>query len=242
MNLKISKGAASQRSIDRSKLRLLSVGILVLSIITIWPSTTLQAQFLTEKPLVPTPESRLWIHGTTSVSDYECKAQTIRGFGFLSDPAAADSADEPVAVVELQVPVQELDCGKQGINRDMYAALKSESHPYIHYELTNIVTESVDAANLQDTTRWLSIRAEGKLAIAGSTRTVRMKVRGRRLPGQKVRVKGKKKLNMKSYGVDPPTALFGLVKVADSLTVHYDLVTTPTDTLARRQLRQMLHP
>jgi hypothetical protein len=138
------------------------------------------------------------------------------------------------------VPVRELDCGKQGMNRDMYEALKADANPNIHYQLTGIGSDLSPSASLPDTSGWVSISTRGELTIAGSTRTVEMKVNGRRMGEQKVRVKGQKRLNMKNFGVEPPTALFGLVQAEDSLTVYYDLITEPVDTLNRQELQEKL--
>ncbi len=203
---------------------------------------TSNAQFLTNKPLIPLQESRLWVSGQTSVSSYTCHARDIHGFGFLVDTVEADRQTGSRAMVEVQVPVHELDCGKAGMNRDMYEALKSSNHPHIHYELTRVLGPGDDGISWTADTasEWVRIETEGTLTIAGSTRTVRIQVKGKQLEGEKVQVQGKKRLNMKSYGVDPPTALFGLVRAEDSLTVHFDLVTAPADTVSHQQLQQRL--
>ncbi len=203
--------------------------------------TRVGAQFLTEKPLVPLPESSLWVEGKTSVSSYECHARDIDGFGFIADTSFHERSSKSRAVVKVRVPVRELDCGKPGMNRDMYQALKSEEHPYIHYELKDINRETTPF-NFSGTgeENWLQIKTKGELTIAGRTRNVDLQVSGKRIEGQKIRVKGKKSLNMRSYGVDPPTALFGLVRAKDSLSVHFDLITSPTDSISREALRDRL--
>lgn len=219
---------------------LLLWSVLTTVLVIFWSVPEVYAQqFLSEKPLVPTSESRLWIRGETSVSPYECQARKVRGFGVLKKRSVhgEPAANEPS--VEVQVPVRSLDCGKKAMNRDMYEALKVDTHPKIHYELTSIQTEWEGSAKSIDTTGWLSIQARGRLAIAGSTRTVAMKVSGKQIGGKNVRVRGKKRLNMKKFGINPPTALFGLVKVGDSLTVHYDIFATPADTLSPSQLEQI---
>lgn len=206
-------------------------------LVVVWSVTGYAQQFLSEKPLVPTSESRMWIQGETSVAPYECRARKVYGFGVLKK-GTVDGESENEPSVEVQVPVRSLDCGKKAMNRDMYEALKEDKYPNIHYELTGLTTEWKNSSTSLDTSGWLSIRARGRLSIAGSTRTVNMKVSGKHIGDKNIRVQGKKRLNMKKYGIDPPTALFGLVKVGDSLTVHYDLYTTPVDTLPSSELEQ----
>jgi hypothetical protein len=45
--------------------------------------------------------------------------------------------------------------------------------------------------------------------------------------GEALRVTGKVPLNMKQWGILPPTLMLGTLKVGESVTVRFDLVLAP---------------
>lgn len=189
---------------------------------------------------VPGGESRVWIEGTSTVHDFTCTTQTIQGHALLGlqdgGPAAASraapdttappppSAPADSPVVQAKVPVRALDCGKQRQNEDLYEAMMARDHPAIHYE---IVKSEVVA--LPDSARdHYVVEAIGHLTIAGTTRTVRLTLEGRRLEDGLIHASGSLPIQMTSFNVDPPTALLGLIRVRDTVTVHFDITAVPT--------------
>lgn len=154
------------------------------------------------------PESRLWIEGTTNVDAFACEAATVQGIGTFDGIAAA----------EVAVPVAALDCGKRRMNEDLYAALRAEAHPEIRFRLTGVVLEApMEGADYR-------LRVSGRLALAGAERSVSLPVQARRRTDGTYRASGALAIRMTDFGIDPPTAVLGLVRAHDRITVRFDLV------------------
>ncbi len=170
---------------------------------------------------VLTPDSRLRIEGTSTVDDFTCEAEDIRGKGRLDQEQAAAPGDRTrsgTAVVELIVPVRSFDCGKARMNRDMQNALRADLYPNIEFWLEHVeVTGAGVGGSAYD------LRVTGWLNLAGAERNVTIEVRGSVLPGGILRAQGALNLLMTDFGITPPTALLGLVRAHDRITVAFDL-------------------
>lgn len=118
-----------------------------------------------------------------------------------------------------------LDCGNGSMNRDLRAALRSEQHPSIRFEVSRLDLESVGSGRLR-------VETTGRLIIAGVEREVSITLDGRRHSDGHIRSNGSTPLTLSSFGIDPPTALLGLVKVHDHVVVHFDLVEPAADAMA----------
>lgn len=163
--------------------------------------------------------STLRIDGTSSVNAFTCIAETVDGHGRLATtPARLASTSVRESQAELNVPVHALDCGKKRMNKDLYEAIEASEHPMIRYRL--------DEADLlervgEDTYR---LRTRGQLSLAGEERPIEMTVVGKRIGDGQYTVQGSKSLLMSDFGIDPPSALLGLIKAHDRIEVHFDLV------------------
>ncbi len=174
---------------------------------------------------VPTDESRVWIEGSATTRDFTCSTQHLDGRARLPAEATRTSLrelgeDEPATpALHATVPVRTLDCGRRRQNRDLYEAMKADEHPAIHYELLDVeVVAEPDSAGAP-----YVLNATGRLTVAGVARTVSFRLEGRRLADGRVRARGSLPLKMTDFGIDPPTALLGLIRVRDDLVVHFDI-------------------
>lgn len=162
-------------------------------------------------------ESRLWIKGSSSVNTFTCEAGSIQGFGLL-DPVPSGRQ----AVAEVQVPVRQFDCGKPRMNEDFYKALKAEALPQILFDFTAAELTS----QVADEGRYL-VSVTGRLLIAGTERPARLRVQGQQRLDGSYRATGSLPLLMSDFGIDPPTALLGLIKAHDVIVVYFDLIAIP---------------
>ena len=156
--------------------------------------------------------SKLTVSGSATVRSFSCVSKTIHGQAMMQ-PQTGDSLS-----VELRVPVQSFNCGKQAMNRDLYEALKADQHPYIQYRVHNadiIASGSTGARRFQ---------IIGALSMAGTTHRDTTIIQGRPAAGQGFRIEGSTPLSLRRFGVTPPTALFGLIQVQDSVRVSVDLL------------------
>ena len=164
----------------------------------------------------------IWIEGTAGPVQYKCEAQRLSGVGEIENTREPTSNIQREDAVEITVkfPVRALDCGKEAMNQDMYEALKAGDFPTISYQLLETQMSGGDRMNHDG---WMDIRTKGVMTIAGVGNTTFVNVKGKLLSRDRFRVKGSKKISMETYKVDPPTALLGLIKADEELTVHFDV-------------------
>lgn len=160
------------------------------------------------------PGSRLWVEGTSNKSDWTVHAKALNGTVRLGTANAIDG-------VTLTVPADQILSDKSAImDRLMHNALQVAEHPSIAYELVSATVEPAagDA---------FTVQTQGRLTIAGETRTITFPVTGERLANGQVRFRGSHPVKMTDYGLKPPVAMFGALRTADDVTVHFDLVAAP---------------
>jgi polyisoprenoid-binding protein YceI len=164
----------------------------------------------------PSSESFIWIEGSSNVNEFTCKSDRVRGQARVSPEIGGIQATS----VEVIIPVKGLDCGKRQMNRDMYKTLKADDFPDIQFELIDayIVGDAPVEGNSY------LIRVEGELTVAGATRHVAFEALGEMGVNNKYKIRGKKDILMTDFGLEPPTALLGLVKARDELVVHFELL------------------
>lgn len=160
-----------------------------------------------------TPQSRLWIEGTSTVHDWTCEVSTFEG----QLDALADAL-ESVQAVQVRVPVKALDCKNGTMNKKAHRALKADTSPEVTYRLTS-ATPSGTAANGQ-----FELETAGQLTIGGVTCPISMTVAGERDGVGRLRFKGQASVLMSSFGIDAPTAMLGALKTGDRVVVGFDVV------------------
>ncbi|MDX1586782.1 MAG: hypothetical protein R3222_08555, partial [Balneolaceae bacterium] len=74
-----------------------------------------------------------------------------------------------------------------------------------------------------DKLNWMNIRTTGILEIAGVKDTTVVHVKGQLLDQSRFQVKGSKEIDMRTFDIKPPTALMGLIKASNELTVHFNV-------------------
>lgn len=173
---------------------------------------------------VPLDSSRFVIEGRTNVHGFTCVAERVDGFGHLPNDRSNRTNPYPIVPdvdVQLEVPVRALECGKSRMNRDLYQTLKADQYPHIRFTLSAVTVR--DTPTVSEKRGTYRLEVSGTLTIADSTRHVRFDVVGHRPRPGVVHGKGSTHLEMSSFGIDPPSALMGLIQVRDKITVRFDL-------------------
>lgn len=165
-------------------------------------------------------ESRMRIEGTSSVNAFDCEADGIEGNGSLARDARPGHRS---VVAHVYVLVEQFDCGNPRMNADLRDALQAQEHPQIRFQLRDVRLISEDASSGEGAAHFV-LAVEGWVEIAGNARPVALRVEGRRLTDKAYHATGSLPLRMTDFGIDPPTALLGLIKVRDHITVHFDLI------------------
>ena len=170
------------------------------------------------------PKSRLWLEGTATIGDYTCEAGQIDGIGkFQIKPSQQKdvlSSDTMSCEIFVSIPVKSFECGNTDMNEDMYNALKADSFPVIKYELT----DKIILSDWKTPESVSTVNTNGTLTIAGISKLIPMPVTIKMLTKDRFQITGSKTLSMHSFHITPPTALWGLIKADDRLTVRFELL------------------
>jgi hypothetical protein len=184
--------------------------------------------------------SSLQLEGSSNVADWRCRGTSIDAAMDVAAPLAQINAvidrveDGNVGVwmadpaagrfpqpsFRLRIPVATLRCGNRAMERDMSNALKASAYPAIEFrfkELRGGIRHDLDR-NVYET------RIAGELALAGMTREIVLDVVAQRIGRDRFRLRARLPLRMTDFGIQPPAALFGMIKARDELLVLLDLV------------------
>ena len=190
--------------------RILTIHSAALTLLFVFALLPAQAQTLTLLP-----ESKLWVAGTSNKSDWTVDATEVKA----EMAATADAINN----VKVTVASAKVVSNKSSImDRLIHDALKVSEHPTITYDLS----EAVKGVN----GKTFSTKTKGKLTLAGVTKAVDITVSGERLDGGKLRLKGSTPLKMTDFGITPPSAMFGALRTANDVTVHFDITVAPAAT------------
>lgn len=158
------------------------------------------------------------VSGTSNVHDWTCEAKRfgaelqVRTQGAGGPPAGVTRAD-------VTIPVDALDCGDTKMNGNLRKALKADAHPTISFAMTGheMAADPSSPGSFQ-------VLAEGTLTIAGSAQPIELTVDGV-VEGDRLRIRGSSSMAMSDFNVKPPSAMLGLIKTGDPVTVEFDLTT-----------------
>ncbi|GEO11563.1 YceI family protein [Segetibacter aerophilus] len=167
---------------------------------------TIQAKFRAQNGSVQ-------VAGTSSLHDWTEKSDKGGGeatFSFNNDKLA------DLAALTFSVPAKSLKSEHNMMDNNTHKALNAENNPNITFVAGSGSVTPIDANTY-------SIKASGRLTIAGNTRETEVIATGKVNADKSISVSGSKKFKMTEYGVKPPTAMFGTIKTGDEITISYNL-------------------
>lgn len=184
--------------------------------------------FSFQSTFVPLNESRLWIEGSSNVNQFECQAEEYAGEATLPE-TENDNISTPVTTtnellsIKIDIQVDSIECGKRKMNQDLQKALKAEQYPEITFlfQEANVLKEPDQAEDS------FQLEVNGLLTVAGTTKEISFITEAYYTGQNRVRARGGTTINMTDYGVTPPTALMGLIRANEELTVNFDLIAEP---------------
>lgn len=163
--------------------------------------------------LVLDPASRLWIDGDSNVHAWTCSAPL---HDFAAEAQSVDAPRVPGSLARLvtAVVIKEISCGDSTMDGKLREALKAGEHPRITFVLSSYEA-TVEGSSAV-------IHAAGVLTIAGVAKTVVLTGTANRT-GDHVQGRGSVALRMTDFGVSPPTALVGVLRTHDEITIRFDV-------------------
>jgi hypothetical protein len=164
------------------------------------------------------PESKLWVDGTSSIKKFSCTAGEVKAVVDAAPNGLAQLAlgEKGIRTVRVTLPAEKLECGNGTMNEHMRKALKVGDNKTIAFTLSGYdVGRGADG---------ITGTLNGTLALGGVEKSIAIPAVGKSEGANALRVTGSYPLNMKEYGLKPPTLMFGRIKVGETVTVKFDLL------------------
>lgn len=179
-----------------------------------------------DAPLAMTA-ARVSIAGTSNIHEFTASttdvkmtrlalAEGIGGSNLLNaviQPGSLQAFDIVIKAATLTSP-------KDGLDKNMWKALKTNTYPDIVFKLTRL--EGTPGA----------LRAVGTLTIGGVEKEVAFDLKAA-ANASTVTVIGNVPLLMTDYGITPPKAMMGMLKTDPKITVAFEVVLGAPQTLTR---------
>ena len=165
----------------------------------------LQAQVLKINPKSFT----MTILGTTNVHDFKSKVTLAKG-------EAVVNANKELQSLVVEIPVRSIKSGEKLMDTKTYETFDVDNNPNITFKLIEVNTMHVDGNQV-------SVALTGNLTMAGVTRKISIKSNGSATKAGVYEFTGSVALKMTDFKMSPPTAMMGLMKVGDAITLKYDV-------------------
>jgi polyisoprenoid-binding protein YceI len=184
------------------------------SILLLFPLCTLTGTgSLLRDTYILAGEHTVTIAGTSNLRDWKENVGQVTG-----DLTAVLNSDGSVDLTSIRIKMEVLSI-KSDVGRVMdnktYEALKASVYPEILFTLTRPLTLTQICNGRQP------IAVEGNLFLAGVSRPVVMQVKTLTVDRGKLLFEGSENIRMTDYGVKPPSALFGTLKAAPDIILHF---------------------
>jgi len=123
-------------------------------------------------------------------------------------------SDQLINAFGFKIAVADLDGGRgASMNTKIKTAFKSDNHPFIQYQQSQVSSKQVSADQVQ-------FVSKGTLTMAGLEKEVTVQVKAHK-SGTQWQFTGNYAMNMSDFEMDPPTAMFGQIKTHDPVVVHF---------------------
>lgn len=160
------------------------------------------------------------LHGESSLHPYHADTERFTAVFALDEGATGSFSDivqaGHVRSLAVTIPVKTLKSGDNGLDKNMWAALKEPQFPTVTLRVDRY---KFDAAGKDGA---LKGKVTASLTIAGVTKSVELDTTATPTPTG-VRFAGQLDLLMSQYGIKPPELMFGVIKTADKVTIQFDV-------------------
>lgn len=149
------------------------------------------------------------ISGTTNVHDFQSKVTQASGEAVVSNSKELQS-------LVVEIPVRAIKSGEKLMDTKTYETFDVNKNPNITFKLLEVNSLRVEGNQA-------FVTVTGNLTMAGVTRRISLKTTGVNNKAGVYEFKGSISLKMSDFKMSPPTAMLGLMKVGDAITLKYDV-------------------
>ncbi|PCI32126.1 MAG: hypothetical protein COB60_10215 [Flavobacteriaceae bacterium] len=150
-------------------------------------------------------DAYIGVKGTSSVHDWNVvlKVSEIEIYQF-------NLKKDTLRKLELRIPVASLEASRKSMQKKIAKALKGNDFPFL--------TVTLDGIRLKNDSLYAT---EALFTIAGKQRKLPFKCEYRLIEGKGLFLSGIQKIGMANFEVQPPSAMFGWMKVGNEVLVNY---------------------
>lgn len=158
----------------------------------------------------------LLVNGTSNVHDWSSKATSINVTG---DFLINNGSIEKINSASVNVVAKSLKSTKNSDLMDdrTYSTIKADQYPYMTFIMTKV-------ASIQKNGAETIVTVSGNLTIAGVAKPTDLVLKCKVLPTGDLQITGSKKIQMSNHGIKPPSFMLGAMKVADEITISWDVL------------------
>ena len=179
--------------------------LLMVSIILVGSTSAVNAQTLK----INAQSSTMTILGTTNVHNFQSKVTQMSGDLVISG--------KKVQSLKVDVPVKSIKSNEKLMDTKTYEAFNAEKNPTITFQLIDAVIQKATAEDIV-------VAVTGNLTMAGVTKKVSFNTTGKALKAGTFQFTGSVALKMTDFKMKPPTAMLGMMKVGDAITLKFSIV------------------
>lgn len=157
------------------------------------------------------------IDGDSNVRSWDADITEAEGsiiFSAMEDFSLGSLSSESFLSMNLSIPVSGIESDSGRLTSNMHGYLKSDDHPVITFNLTEVTAVELDGNNA-------TITANGVINAAGVDQNVTMTVDAVVNENGSVTFSGSQDLLMTSFNIDPPTAVMGTIRARDEIVILY---------------------
>lgn len=161
--------------------------------------------------------SRLWFDGTSTLRSWTCTADKIESkIDAESGVANAVLDGRKVAgTLEVEFPVEKLECKNGTMNEHMRKAIKAKEFPTIAFKVASYA--------LARATDGMDLTLTGTLSLGGVEKPITVAARVKGGDDGRLLVTGSHEVRMKEFGLKPPTLMLGTMRVDQKITVAFEI-------------------
>lgn len=157
---------------------------------------------------------KMVINGTSTLHDWEAPLNDMKA---RADFTVVGTELTGLTAFWVECDVKSIKSEKgESMDEKIYEALKSEENPKIIYNLTSVKSLSKKGSDFV-------LETVGTLKVAGKTVTIDMTVTAKVNANGEVVFSAEKKLKMSQFDMDRPSAMLGVIKAGDDVSISFDV-------------------
>lgn len=161
-------------------------------------------------------KSSMTIYGTTNVHDFKSNVTQISGEMTL--------ADKNPKTLRIEVPVKSIISKEKLMDKKTYEAFNEPKNPKIVFAMTDVVSTQINGIQV-------TAKITGNLTMAGTTKKVTLTAVGKKVKAGQYEFSGSTQFKFSDYNMKAPTAMLGVMKVGEVITLKYNVTFEGSDVI-----------